>query len=629
MFLRFKRALIFTFILDITLTVAFFFLSGIKNLDKFLSAEFGDYSIKDSVIDLVILSVIRSIFFVVFYLVSLKRSVLPAFIMCIISVMVVLWKAPFYFKQSPLNYLFQDTLIGVTVIVSVTETLVVHFANKRILEEEDVLIPLIQDQNQILLSKRFIMTERANFPQYVSFSQHKNFSLFESYTLRARHPTKPICFWIKYSITSPKNRQCDGYGEVWGVLFSTTKSPQIIIRQEVPLQEIKFPKRKFNITFGTNRMSSVGASGLIKEGQGNGFYHPKNHDTVSTPKKTEIEMDIITNLQDTKPIQNDFETLSLSSDPENLNLSIKQNYETTNQNEISLNENENDENNENNQNNENNPKNNQNEIQIPNDNDKNKNENKNDFKIYECGKNINTIQVKDILQQKKPSIFSWDISYESQVEPVFLYEEAFYKNIKNFENVIVCSTPLAQFGGVITYCDEEFSIDGFEGSQSHGWGNSYTPGQVWGQVMGFEQNSQTFLEIISTSVTVSCVTKKVFLLVMGHNNKVIRLNSLFRGNHAESHSGFVGDSFKWEFHTESNRSSFRGVVTAEKNSFLAISSLDPKGGYIHHLISENASCDLIITNKKTQHKEKLTVSKRFSIEITVDDVVDGIPIFVL
>ena len=40
---------------------------------------------------------------------------------------------------------------------------------------------------------------------------------YESYFQRANHPTRPLAFWIRYTLFAPRGRPADAIGEVWAI----------------------------------------------------------------------------------------------------------------------------------------------------------------------------------------------------------------------------------------------------------------------------------------------------------------------------------------------------------------------------------------------------------------------------
>ena len=42
---------------------------------------------------------------------------------------------------------------------------------------------------------------------------------YESYFQRANHPGRPLAFWIRYTIFSPRNQPGAAVGELWAIYF--------------------------------------------------------------------------------------------------------------------------------------------------------------------------------------------------------------------------------------------------------------------------------------------------------------------------------------------------------------------------------------------------------------------------
>ena len=57
--------------------------------------------------------------------------------------------------------------------------------------------------------------------------------------------------------------------------------------------------------------------------------------------------------------------------------------------------------------------------------------------------------------------------------------------------------PLARFDGTVTFGDTRFELDGWAGSVNHNWGRRHTPAYAFGQVCGFDGESQSSLEIVT------------------------------------------------------------------------------------------------------------------------------------
>ncbi|HSP97712.1 MAG TPA: hypothetical protein VL049_10765 [Candidatus Dormibacteraeota bacterium] len=63
---------------------------------------------------------------------------------------------------------------------------------------------------------------------------------YESFFLRANHPTRPLAFWIRYTIYSPDGRPADGLGELWAIVFDGESARHVAVKREVPLAGCRF-----------------------------------------------------------------------------------------------------------------------------------------------------------------------------------------------------------------------------------------------------------------------------------------------------------------------------------------------------------------------------------------------------
>ena len=73
---------------------------------------------------------------------------------------------------------------------------------------------------------------------------------YESYFLRANHPDRPLAFWIRYTIFSPKDHLADAIGELWAVLFNGETEQHIPVKQEVPFRLCAFSTDSFEVRVG-------------------------------------------------------------------------------------------------------------------------------------------------------------------------------------------------------------------------------------------------------------------------------------------------------------------------------------------------------------------------------------------
>ena len=86
-----------------------------------------------------------------------------------------------------------------------------------------------------------IFAQQANFTRY----HQQQSGHYESFFQRANHPTRPLAFWIRYTIFSPKKRPQDALGEIWVIYFNGETGHHIAVKQEVLFSTCTFSPSAF------------------------------------------------------------------------------------------------------------------------------------------------------------------------------------------------------------------------------------------------------------------------------------------------------------------------------------------------------------------------------------------------
>ena len=63
---------------------------------------------------------------------------------------------------------------------------------------------------------------------------------YESYFQRANHPSRPLAFWIRYTILSPRGRPADAVGELWAIWFDGERERIVAVKSETPFADCAF-----------------------------------------------------------------------------------------------------------------------------------------------------------------------------------------------------------------------------------------------------------------------------------------------------------------------------------------------------------------------------------------------------
>ena len=102
---------------------------------------------------------------------------------------------------------------------------------------------------------------------YTRFRQHQRKGHYESYFIRANHPSKPLGFWIRYTIFSPNKNPKKAIGELWAILFNGDTNQHAISKIEVPISECSFSRNSFEIKIASSILNNTEAIGEAKTNQ--------------------------------------------------------------------------------------------------------------------------------------------------------------------------------------------------------------------------------------------------------------------------------------------------------------------------------------------------------------------------
>jgi hypothetical protein len=91
---------------------------------------------------------------------------------------------------------------------------------------------------------------------------------YESWFLRANHGDRPLAFWIRYTVFSPKGRPGDAVGELWAIFFDGERKRIAAAKEVVPLDACLFSADGLDVR--------VGAASLV-DGRLTGRVNSKTH----------------------------------------------------------------------------------------------------------------------------------------------------------------------------------------------------------------------------------------------------------------------------------------------------------------------------------------------------------------
>jgi hypothetical protein len=71
--------------------------------------------------------------------------------------------------------------------------------------------------------------------------------MYESFFLRGNHPSRPLAFWIRYTLFSPDGRPADALGETWAIWFDGERGRHTAVRQAYPIADCDFARDRFAV----------------------------------------------------------------------------------------------------------------------------------------------------------------------------------------------------------------------------------------------------------------------------------------------------------------------------------------------------------------------------------------------
>jgi hypothetical protein len=314
---------------------------------------------------------------------------------------------------------------------------------------------------------------------------------YESYFQRANHPTRPLAFWIRYTLFSPAGHPEAAVGELWAIVFDGETGRHAVAKEELPLADhCSFSREGMAVVIGDARLEPGRLTGAAGEGG----------DRVA-----------------------------------------------------------------------------------------------------------------------------WQLGYEGSEPPLFLLPLGLYDaRLPRAKSLV--GVPRAVYQGALRVGGREIPVDGWVGSQNHNWGTRHTDHYAWGQVAGFDDAPESFLEIATARLRLGPVwTPFMTPLVLRHRGEEIALSSLGQAVRADASFRY----FEWKFRSETARVAVEGVISAHPDDFVGLRYGNPPGGEKHCLNTKIAACRLTLRRKtlgRVVAVETLHTERRAAFEILTDDRSHGVPI---
>jgi hypothetical protein len=93
------------------------------------------------------------------------------------------------------------------------------------------------------------------------FDRQSPGGFYESYFLRANHPSRPQAFWIRYTLFSPKGNLAGTEGQLWAIYFDGEARSRIAVKQSVPLADCSFSQAELQVRIGESVLNGSRLTG--------------------------------------------------------------------------------------------------------------------------------------------------------------------------------------------------------------------------------------------------------------------------------------------------------------------------------------------------------------------------------
>lgn len=190
----------------------------------------------------------------------------------------------------------------------------------------------------------------------------------------------------------------------------------------------------------------------------------------------------------------------------------------------------------------------------------------------------------------KGHTMEWLLDYQGKASPLLFLPERFYKTSLPKAKSLV-SRPLQAFNGTLIIDGEHITIDNWAGSENHNWGKQHTDQYAWGQVSGFDNAPDAFLECITARVKIGPVHSpwlSIACLRIGDDEYAF--NQLSQAYRSQGRYRF----FDWQLETRNADSKLSVSIKAEPHHFTALTYYNPSTDSKTCLNSKIATCSLLL-----------------------------------
>jgi len=191
---------------------------------------------------------------------------------------------------------------------------------------------------------------------------------------------------------------------------------------------------------------------------------------------------------------------------------------------------------------------------------------------------------------------AWDLRYGGGQPPLLFLSERLYAAPIPKAKLLV-GRPLARFTGSVTVDGAPLAIADWVGSQNHNWGSKHTDRYAWGQVAGFDEAPDAFLECSTAQLKLGPLwTPRMSPVVLRLGPETLSWNSLPRALRARG----TYAPYHWQLETSGPAGDLTISISADPDDFVALRYDNPPGGSKVCLNSKIARAEVTLRRNGTQ-----------------------------
>lgn len=252
------------------------------------------------------------------------------------------------------------------------------------------------------------------------------------------------------------------------------------------------------------------------------------------------------------------------------------------------------------------------------------------FSLNFDGATFDSTRLKGVAHNCGTNTIEWDLTMApmakiSNNSPIFPLPLSAYDAPLPRAKLLIAQ-PFVHFTGQLLVNGSKIPIREWQGSQNHNWGSRHTDEYAWGQVAGFDDGADAFLEVASAKLKFGPVmTPFLTPIFLRYKGRDYCLNGYWQSvkNRAEL------SYFDWRFSGESAELKIEGRIHADRQDFVALNYYNPPGDVKTCLNSKVASCEVTLTEKsRVGLNVQLATKNRAAFEILTSKTDHGFaPLF--